>query len=404
MRRLKRGGAAVAFAALLFLGAVSASARDSAPDQRDPKHLTSEQLDPALYRFAPAQFPQGLPPVAPQGPARAAGLIIWHHGRDVAREALGLAPPVAWELARNGWDVYATTRHGTHDVRVIGKRIVAESVRQGLALGYRRVVLMGQSAGGFLALEAATERTDVAAVIALAPAAYGEAGKVPEATWLRNESDLAAFWPRLKNRGSKIVIAFFADDPYFEKQRPGHRSATARAMLTAMAVPHMVIAEPLPKSLQGHGAGAGLPFARRYAPCIVIFLEQPDPPACEDRDRAALATFGIQLPAPAPSAADALSGLWQGTSTNGRFIVVDLSDPAASGVRTARYILGRGVNAEAVSVTQLNLQQADGLWRWQNPPVSFELMRAEGGALRALRKDSSAPQQPATETLLQRLH
>lgn len=400
---LRRGAAFAAAALLLLLSGRSAHALEAGPDQRDPRHLTAETVDPGLYRFAPAAFTPGLPPVALQGPDRAKGLVIWQHGRDVAKEAQAIAPPLAWEFARSGWDVYATARLGTHDVRAVARRIIARGLEEGRALGYRQIVLMGQSAGGFLALEVATTRRDLTGVIALAPAAYGEIGKVPETGWARNDSDLAAFWPRLATGGGKIAVAFFADDPFFERARPGLRGEKAAAQLSAAGLPHMVMAEPLPRFLRGHAAGLTPAFARRFAPCLLIFMAETRPPPCADHDRAALATFGIVPPASSPAPADMFGGLWQGTSTTGRFIAVDIAG-AAGGGRQMRYMLGRGLNTEPPETITLPLQPVAGGLGWRQPPLSFDVTAQPDGSLLARRADARNPAQPPTETRLSRLN
>ena len=44
--------------------------------------------------------------------------------------------------------------------------------------------------------------------------------------------------------------------------------------LRELGLPALVLDRPAPELLHGHGAGMTLPFARRFAPCLVLLLEQ----------------------------------------------------------------------------------------------------------------------------------
>ncbi len=380
----------------------SAWALEPTPDQRDPKHLRGP-LDPALYRFAPAEFTRGLPPIAAQGPAKAKGLVIWNHGRDVAAAATVIAPPLAWEFARAGWDVYAQARLGTHDVRDVANRIIAAGIEQGQALGYRRILLMGQSAGGFLALETLSRGAPAIGLVALAPAGYGTASQ-DSANWRRNETVIGEFWRRLGPQRVIIAAAYFADDPYYERVEPGKRAAIARQELTRARLPNLVIGEPPYPAMRGHNAGLTLPFARRYAACILLLAESEKSPACEDGERDALATFGLRAPAAIRTAGDAFAGLWQGTSGTGRFIAINIALPGTDNSRQMQYMLGRGMSTEAPENQSLPLRGTGSALLFEQTPLRFELLPQADGSLLARRSDSRKPNDPPNETLLRRLN
>jgi len=400
----KRGGTAFRLAAaLLFMlaGAGPALALEPTPDQRDPKHLRGP-LDPALYRFAPAEFTRGLPAVSLQGPAKAKGLVIWNHGRDIAAAAPAIAPPLAWDFARAGWDVYAQARLGTHDVRDVANRIIAAGLEQGRALGYRRILLMGQSAGAFLALETLSRGANATGLVALAPAGYGTISQ-DSANWRRNETVISEFWRRLGPQRVSIAVAFFSDDPYFERAEPGKRAAIARQELARDRLPNLVIGEPPHAGMRGHNAGLGLPFARRYAACILLLVETDKSPACEDGERGALTTFGLQTPASIRADNDLFAGLWQGTSGTGRFIAINIPLPGNDNARQMQYMLGRGMATEAASVQALPLRPVGGNLLFEQAPLRFELLPQADGSLLARRSDSSKPNEPPNETRLNRL-
>lgn len=401
----QRGSMAFRLAAAFFLALVAtppAWGLEPAPDQRDPKHLRGP-LDPALYRFEPAEFTRGLPPVALQGPAKAKGLVIWNHGRDVAAVAPATAPPLAWEFARAGWDVYAQARLGTHDVRDVANRIIAAGIEQGRTLGYRRILLMGQSAGGFLALETLSRGALANGLVALAPAAYPPADRGGN-DWRLNETRTTEFLRRLGPQRVSIALAYFADDPYFERSEPGKRAAIARQELARARLPYLVVGEPPHAGMRGHNAGLGLPFARRYTACILLLAESEKTPACEDGDRSALASFGLLPAAAIRSANDAFAGLWQGTSGTGRFVAINIALPGNDGARQMQYMLGRGMATEAAETQALPLKLSGNGLLFEQSPLRFELLPQPDGSLLARRIDSRKPNEPPNETRLQRLN
>ncbi|MEL3890734.1 hypothetical protein V6B08_10685 [Ferrovibrio sp. MS7] len=387
--------AAACFCALLFSGPAPAWSREPV-DQRDPRHLQSGPLDPALYDLKPAQYLPGLPPIPPRGPAQAKGLIIWNHGRDVAVEAMALAPPVIWELARQGWDVQTLQRHGTHDVLAVALRIVGAGLDAGRAQGYRRIVLAGQSVGAWIAL-GETARRDAAAVrpdavLALAPAAFGTPAS--PMNWRQNDSRLRPIWEYFAGRQTALFTAFFAEDPYFEQSEPGVRGPFAKQRLGELGLPALVLDRPAPAVLHGHAAGMTLPFARRFAPCLVVMLDQGRPPPCEDGDRNAIATFGLTTPAALPSSpSDAFAGLWQGTSANGRYMLLELRPLGAGQQREALYGLGRSINNEAASSQPVPLVSEGRRQRWSQGNLSLDLSLEADGRLKFRRTETGQPPQ-----------
>ena len=112
-----------------------------------------------------------------RGPQAARGVLVWGHGyggpdRDNRNRP---TPPFVSLLNDNGWDVLRFDRHpGDDGLYASLPRLVGglPALRQA---GYRRILLGGQSRGGWQAIMAASERPDlVDAVIATAPAAHGE--------------------------------------------------------------------------------------------------------------------------------------------------------------------------------------------------------------------------------------
>lgn len=392
--------AAVLFCTLLLAGA--AWGREP-PDQRHPRHLQPGPPDPALYDFKPASFPPGLPAMAPRGPGAAKGLVIWNHNRSLNDEAVAIAPPVLWLMASEGWDVYAQHRLGSHDVLNVALRIVGAGLDAGRALGYRRILLAGQSVGGWLALGETARRDQPGqvrpeAVLALAPAAFGMPHERPD--WRRNDTGLRDIWEVMRGRQVALMLAFFADDPFFERSEPASRGPWAQRRLRELGLPALVLDRPAPEVLQGHSAGLTLAFARRFGPCLVLLAEQGKPPPCQDGERAAITTFGLTAPATS-AASDAWTGLWQGTSSEGRYLLLQIG-PARPGQpqRDAVYGIGRNLS-NSVSQQAFSLTSEGNRLRWAQGTQSLDLQRQPDGRLRLHLQNGN---QPAAESWLRRLN
>jgi dienelactone hydrolase len=123
--------------------------------------------------------------------------------------------------------------------------------------GYGRIVLAGQSGGAWLSLMAASRSDEIDAVIANAPAYYG----VDHPTYLKNSFILLDHIAAI--RRGRIVIGYFADDPY----DPGGRGARSDELLAKHDVPHLIIDQPA--GLSGHNAGDSVEFLRRFGACML---------------------------------------------------------------------------------------------------------------------------------------
>src|ERR1700737_5437360 len=113
-------------------------------------------------------------PATPQfGPEKAIGAVIWIHGHSEVEDSGSPTPPYVWNLHQGGWDTYRFDRMRDSDTLPASTHRVVEEVNKLKQDGYRKVALAGQSFGAFIALMAADESNKIDAVIATAPAAYG---------------------------------------------------------------------------------------------------------------------------------------------------------------------------------------------------------------------------------------
>src|SRR3984893_384391 len=163
-------------------------------------------LDPAFNQ----------PPVVPD---QAIGVIVWNHGRAITTEdSDSPTPPYLRVLRDAGWDVLRFNRPRDGDTLTASTRRLAELVGQLKRKGYRRIVLAGQSFGAFLALMAADASDDVDAVVATAPAAFGNFDEFYD-SWRLNATRL---YPLLEGvKRARVMLFFFHGDDFDPRCRGG---------------------------------------------------------------------------------------------------------------------------------------------------------------------------------------
>jgi dienelactone hydrolase len=217
------------------------------------------QAEPPSSWLAPAD-----PGHALLGPDKAAGAIIWSHGRSIdAEDFEAPTPPYIAALRDGGWDTFRFNRRRDGDTLPASAQTLRERVHALKQQGYRRVALAGQSFGGFLSLMAADASDEIDAVIATAPAAYGSFADFYD-TWRSNAVEL---YPLLAQvRRARVMIFFFHGDDF----DPGGRGDRARTILAAHGLPYLVIDQPA--RLTTHWAAATPDFARLFGGCILGFL------------------------------------------------------------------------------------------------------------------------------------
>jgi pimeloyl-ACP methyl ester carboxylesterase len=139
-------------------------------------------------------------------------------------------------------------------------------VRKAREMGYRRVVLAGQSAGAWVSLAALARGAPVDGVISIAAAHHGEVSKMRgDTTRARSEwqNVVAALKP-----GPRVVLVNFADDAY----DVGGRMADARSAFAKSSLDAVIIDNP--EGFKGHGAGNDMAFARKFGGCIETFIDK----------------------------------------------------------------------------------------------------------------------------------
>jgi pimeloyl-ACP methyl ester carboxylesterase len=207
--------------------------------------------------------------LAAEGPTRgsdAKGAVIWSHGRSTSAEDWKTAtPPYVAALREGGWDTFRFNRWRDGDTLPDSAAALLAEVQKLKDRGYARVVLAGQSFGAFLSLMVADRSDQVDGVIATAPAAFGDFS-ASYASWWQNADALYPLLERIGPRARVMVFYFHGDD--FD---PGGRGQRSREILETRGVDHVVVDQPA--QLIGHWAAATVPFAQRFAPCMLDFID-----------------------------------------------------------------------------------------------------------------------------------
>jgi dienelactone hydrolase len=218
---------------------------------------------------APARAQLWLDPANPArpklGPAKAAGAVIWSHGRSIdSEDSTAPTPPYMATLRDGGWDTFRFNRMRASDTLAASARGLADEVHRLKLQGYKQVALAGQSFGGFLSFMAADASDEVDAVIATAPAAYGSFQEFYE-SWRSNATKL---YPLIEQvRHARVMVFYFHGDDF----DPGGRGERSREILAARKLPYVVVDQP--PQLTTHWAASTPQFARLYGGCVLGFLD-----------------------------------------------------------------------------------------------------------------------------------
>src|SRR5215470_407325 len=204
------------------------------------------------------------------GPDRANGVIIWNHGMSGTNQSwMAPAPPVLRLLQSRGWDVFMLKRHHAAETDNALYRTVQRTLQEAAALkksGYRKIVLAGQSFGGYATLEAVDTSPDIDAAIAFAPGVRSSgAGRL-------DPSIIERILQRAKV--GRLALLFPKDDTLFGNLVRGE---SAQAILSRRTLPYLLLDET--SGISGHGGGTTGRFALRYGLCLADFLAASSLPA-----------------------------------------------------------------------------------------------------------------------------
>ena len=199
-----------------------------------------------------------------KGPQAAAGLIVWSHGYMEGRDATTSAPQgqVAY-FTTAGYDLYRFDREYIRDWPGDATALV-DAVKQAKAMGYRRVILAGQSAGAWVSMAAAMRGAAADGVISVSAAHHGEVKDMRDTS--RARSDWQQVVRGIKP-GPRFLVVNFVNDTY----DVGGRMDDAKAAFAASGVDGVVISNP--EGFTGHRAAGTNAFPRKFGACIYSFIE-----------------------------------------------------------------------------------------------------------------------------------
>ncbi len=238
---------------------------------RDLARLNPERAAPAapagtrMGGFAQEALPD--PRMLWWGPGAARGVLVFAHGRAVNRADLRGEQPQSWTRHFNnaGYDVWRFDRHPGSDDAARAAGWLREHLAALRAMGYRRIVVSGQSRGGWNSLMMLETPGLADAVIAIAPASHGQLGS-PE--HMRALDDWRAILATARPSQARVVFANFRNDPF--DPDPDRRAALAESLRGRVGA---LLVIDRPEGVEGHGGGASMPFNERFGPCLLGFAE-----------------------------------------------------------------------------------------------------------------------------------
>ena len=270
------------------------------------------------------------------GPTAARGIVIWNHGihGTVGQYTAPVAPVFRLMQAR-GWDVVKIARNNLGETsgekslyRAVERTLEEISARR--REGYARVVLAGQSFGGYITLDAAESSKGLYGVVAMAPGvrAIGGAGSLDAAVTERTIGQLSV---------DRLTLVFPRNDTLFGSldRGPGAAKALARRKGSFLLLDETY-------DILDHGGGTTGKFAVMYGLCVVQYLMSPDaatePVRCPESAAERRALARELLPSrPDPTPPDSVTlieGPWYGIlEPAGEIVSLSIVDVAWIGRR-----------------------------------------------------------------------
>jgi hypothetical protein len=208
----------------------------------------------------------------PHGPVKARGVVIWNHGISGTNEQYKAPPALALRILQaRGWDVIKINRNNLGETSRTSlaratERTEAEIQAQ-RARGYRRIVLAGQSFGGYITLETAEGQRDLFGVVAMAPGVTARGGidRIDPSITERLLQD---------SKAARLAVVFPPGDTLFDNRV---RGPGALRVLARRGRPYLLVDETA-QAISGHGGATGGRFALRYGLCLADFLSSDAPP------------------------------------------------------------------------------------------------------------------------------
>ena len=234
----------------------------------DPPAVPGPLITGSGYAFVPD------PRFIWHGPQAARGLFVWGHGKSPAQQDLSGDQPQSYLRAFNnaGFDVVRFARKPADDYPNAAEGWLRDALPKLRALGWRMLVVGGQSRGGWNSLQMLDTPGLVDAVVAVSPASLNSSMPTAQAAEVYRITH-AANAPT-----TRVAIAQFKGDA-FVPTGMDDRVASLRVGLTGRVAALLIIDQPA--GLTGHSAGNSIDFGVRFGRCLLLFVVDPTPPtAC----------------------------------------------------------------------------------------------------------------------------
>ena len=254
-------------AALLVLLCVTGCAAP-APTKADPGGVPGPLIETMNYAIVPDQR------FVWHGPAAAAGVVVWSHGKGgFGVDLRGIEPPpFVHRLNAAGYDVVRFDRAPLVDQTERAAGWLRSSLATLRKDGYHRIIAGGQSRGAWNSLEMLHTAGLADVIIALSPAAQGTANGIN----LRGQTDdFRAMLSDLPHSDTRVAMAQFDRDLFMGS------ADDRRALMERLVAPQVaaLLLIDQPPGLIGHYAGTGPAFDAAFGGCLVQFATAPTPPA-----------------------------------------------------------------------------------------------------------------------------
>lgn len=207
------------------------------------------------------------------GPQAARGVYVWANGYGPSDLDGPQPQPHVRPFNNAGYDVVRFDRYAMSDERERAAGWLRDALAEFRRMGYRSIIVGGQSRGAWNALQMLQYPGLADAVVAVSPASHGEGNN---SDLLAQSDDLRALVAAVPASSARLVFVQFTDDPYASDE------AQRRELIERLR-PRLgaLLTLDRPEGFSGHFAGTNTAFGQRYGECLRHFALDPQPPdAC----------------------------------------------------------------------------------------------------------------------------
>lgn len=215
-----------------------------------------------------------------RGPSQARGVLIWGHSYGgPEQDKRGIQPQAHNRPLNNaGYDVVRFDRQAMSDGRDAAAGWLRDGLRQLRRLGYRSVVVGGESRGAWNSLQVLDTPGLADAVIAVSAAAHGYGGST---NLMAQTDELRSILSGVAPGRTRVAFIQFANDLYISD--PDRRAALMQNVAPRLEALLLI---DRPDGLSGHDASGTDAFAERYGDCLKHFIMDVQPPrSCSGKPR-----------------------------------------------------------------------------------------------------------------------